>query len=151
MDSLVAKNRQSFEAYLYRAIYRLEHRRLDGAAQDITVAEKLKPDSPMVVLVAARVAEQRSDWDGARQALMRGLEKNPKESRLYHTLADVETRAGKLQQAEDCLIRGVQALPEDRDLKWQLAETRIERLARDPGDEKLLKHHQTIRSRSWGA
>ena len=25
MDSLVAKNPQSFEAYLYRAIYRLEH------------------------------------------------------------------------------------------------------------------------------
>ncbi len=138
MDSLVANNGKSFEAYLYRALYRLELG-LDGAAEDITAAEKLKPDSAMVVLVAARVAEKRSDWDGARQALRRGLEKNPKDSRLYFTLADVETRAGKLPEAEACLIRGVQVLPEDGNLKWQLAETRLDRITREGGDEKRLK------------
>ncbi len=138
MDSLVANNSRSFEAYLYRAMYRLEHG-LDGAAEDIALAEKLKPESPMVVLVAARVAEKRADMDEVRKVLTRGLEKNPKDSRLYHTLADVETRAGRLQPAEDCLMRGVQAVPGDRDLKWQLAETRIERLTRQPGDEALNK------------
>ena len=117
---------------------------LDGAAQDIAVAEKLKPDSPMVVLVAARVADQRSDLDGARQIPRRETQRIPKESRLYQYLANVETRAGNLAQAEEVLTRGELALPEDRDLKWQLTEARIERLALEPGDgdpryKKLLE------------
>ena len=71
--------------------------------------------------------------------LARGLEKNPKVSLLYQYLADIEIERGNPNGPKTCLIRGVQALPEDRDLKWLLAEVRIERLAARADDKALVK------------
>jgi tetratricopeptide (TPR) repeat protein len=138
MDALVVANPKSYQAYLVRAAYRREFRAGDPAP-DVAQAAALAPDEADVLLESKRLAQDRGDFVQARNFLERGIQRDPKDVRMYQGLADVEGRAGHSDKAIACLRRGLQVLPNDRTLLWALAEMLIQDSDRPAADEIIAR------------
>lgn len=127
LNELVVALPNSFESYLARAAYHKTYARdkpkgLARARADLETARKLAPDEPAVLLASAQVvvetaaivpgtgdearAAREGHWNEARGYLRHGLTKAPKEAALYLALADVETRAGRRDEAIRVLADG---------------------------------------------
>ena len=86
-------------------------------------------DDRMALLLAAQCAVWRNRYDEARQQVQQGIKLYPKEANLYSTLADIEMRDGKREQAIECLQQGLTATERSPFLLWRLA-----RLLTDAGE-----------------
>ena len=60
-------------------------------------------------------------FDAARKILEQGLEAAPKSPELYMSLAELERRAGRVEEAIKAMELGMKALPEDLNLRFSLA------------------------------
>lgn len=164
MDALVAANDRVPAAHLARASYLFGYGSPEEAAEDVAVALKQEPDHVEGLLLAARVAASRSDWDEAGRHLRRGLEIYPGDPRFPLDLADVEIRAGRPDQAEACLVAGIRESPDDGDLRSVLANLQIERdeleqaratiddlgnLGHDKGQIGYLEARLLVARREW--
>jgi predicted Zn-dependent protease len=125
MDAMVAADSRAFEVYFVRSLYRRQFKQ-PGDAQDARRAVELAPGTPLVLLLAANYAKDERDWTRARKLLDRALKEDPRDARLYRASADVETAAGRPETAERVLLRGREALPDDENLKWLLANRQID-------------------------
>ncbi|SIO61511.1 Tfp pilus assembly protein PilF [Singulisphaera sp. GP187] len=123
-DGVVAKNSDSYLAYLARAQYR-KALGLSGVTDDVTRAWQLAPEEADVIVAVGEIARERRDYSEARQLLERGMERYPRDVRMYQNLAEIETRAGRTKEALAVLRRGVLALPDQRNLQWNLADLLI--------------------------
>ena len=125
-DGLISANGKSFRAFLERAKYRRFYG-LDGWKEDTAQALVLAPDEADVILASAQMAllSQPPEIDRARTLLTRGLELHPKLSVMYEMLASVEQDTGHYEAAAACYKRAVEALPEQADFRWRLADTLI--------------------------
>jgi predicted Zn-dependent protease len=127
IDGMVEANRRSFKAYLFRAAY---HKRYAGRhpspavlgliEQDVQQAHKLAPDEPEVLLALAEQAEQTQELKKARAYLRRGCRQHPRDVRFYRALAGLETRSGRPEQALQALRAGLEQIPEQVELLWDL-------------------------------
>lgn len=124
-DGLIAKNPQSYQAYLLRARYRKEYR-LEGAADDVARAQQLAPHELEVLLANAESARLAGDLDKARKLLEEGEAAHPKELRIYQARMAVEAQAGRPDDATAALRRGLKAIPKQVDLSWSLADLLIQ-------------------------
>jgi tetratricopeptide (TPR) repeat protein len=126
IEEMVKQNGQSAAAYLGRSFYR-EHyvANLAGAAEDAFHALRLAPDDLDAIYTAARfkAAMGASGLAEARDILHHGLDLHPNAYRLYERLSEIERAAGKPDNAIACLKRGLERMPEQVDLTWQLADT----------------------------
>jgi tetratricopeptide (TPR) repeat protein len=119
---MVQENGEKWEAHLAAA----EILRYQGQPEDQEVekALQLAPDQPEAILEAAATAQRQHNFDRARELLERGLKQFAQESgtrlpkdiqlqaKMYYRLARVEIDAGRIEEAEKDLRRGLQALPE---------------------------------------
>lgn len=121
MDHMIARNPQSFRAYLMRAEFRARSAPA-LAAEDIAHAASLAPDEADVILASAGA---EPDVERARAILERGLSTFPGDSRIYRRLAGVESRAGRNEAAIAVIGRGLVAIPEDPDLRLARADAFI--------------------------
>ncbi len=124
-NGLIARNPKSGKAYLTRARYRRAFK-LDGSKEDIAEALKLDPDDVDILLAAAEVAREGGDRSEERRLLERGLEKHSDVSEFYRTLASLEAREGKVDDAIKMLTQGAEALPKDIYIRWTLADVLIQ-------------------------
>jgi cellulose synthase operon protein C len=127
-DGLIAANGQSFRAYLERGLYRRAHK-IDGAYTDIAQALRMAPQEAEVLLAAAALEIERGDLEAARRHLTGGLARHARDGRMLTTLAWLERNTGHLDQAEECLRRGVDISTDSEgrnQLLWLLADTLID-------------------------
>jgi tetratricopeptide (TPR) repeat protein len=123
-DGLVAKNPEAYRAYLARARYRREAG-LPGAADDVARAQQLAPDEADVVAAAAEVAREEGRLAEARTLLAKGMDRYPRDLRMYEVLTAIEVQAGRSEEAVAVLRRGDKALPGQKSLQWNLADLLI--------------------------
>ncbi|AGA29620.1 tetratricopeptide repeat protein [Singulisphaera acidiphila] len=144
-DGLIAKNPQSFEAYLLRARYRKENR-LAGAAEDVTRAQQLAPHEFEVLLANAESARLAGNLDMARTLLQEAESSSPADVRIYLARMTVEAQAGQPNEATAALRRGLKALPGQVDLLWSLADLLIQtgKLDEAAGEIKTLRQKSEI-------
>lgn len=126
MDELVAANPRSAEAVLARGLYRRRLGRPEGEA-DVARALELAPDSAAALAANVDRALSRKDWDAARGLLERLIKAVPRSRTAYRRLAAVEVETGHLDRAAERLVAGLQALPDDDELRRDLAEVHIRR------------------------
>jgi tetratricopeptide (TPR) repeat protein len=112
----------------------------EKAAAALAVAQKRAPDKADVLLESADMARAQAGTDAAgiekaRQYLQRGEKLHPHDARMYLTLSDLETRAGRRTEALAALRRGLAALPKRADLLWALADL----LLADGGGEEAAE------------
>jgi tetratricopeptide (TPR) repeat protein len=144
MDQLVKANETSAHAYLARRMYRrISHSDDPATAQDLARARELAPDDVEVLLVTAMAQEAEGRRDEARRTYERALAKYASDDRIYWSLAALENRAGRRDQALAALRRGLDAVtvPSGRALlelaqadtlimdgQWDVAKKEIEHL-----------------------
>lgn len=145
MDELIDSNLENVEAYLERARYRDTLERDDDARVDVARARELSPDDADVLLESARLAPGP---DEARSYLEHGLAVHPQDERMYRFLADVEARAGRVEQAIDALEGGVETHPESIELRYSLAELLIQDGQFDEAEKRIadLRKVENIRT-----
>jgi tetratricopeptide (TPR) repeat protein len=127
MDEVVSKDDPTAEEYLARGRDRREHNKLKLAAEDLAEARKLEPDNADVLLESAVVARYTESLPAARDYLRQSLDLRPREPRIYRELAQVERQAGKFDDAEATLRRGIKELPDSAELRWSLVDLQVDR------------------------
>jgi predicted Zn-dependent protease len=122
MNKLVESNDKAFAAYVARARYRMEFAGADTAEKDVDEALRLAPNQPEVLLLAAEFAQSLPHKNGqqARRYLDQLLAIQP-DARAYEMLAGLEVSSQRPQTAIRWLRQGLEKLPENTDLLWNLA------------------------------
>jgi tetratricopeptide (TPR) repeat protein len=130
MEDMIQENKTSYEAWLRHAHYYKsfiapteQDRARKIIKRDLDQAWALKKDSTDVLLEIADWESENNDPNGARAKLKRGLELDPKDWRLYRALAQLEVAQGDAEHTEEALKvlrRGVERLPRDINLLWNL-------------------------------
>ncbi len=133
LAALILANKNSYKAYLGRAQYlrrtatpesRLEV--LAEAEKDLDEARRLAPDEADLFVASAEFAQARQDVAKVREYLRLGCDKHPKDARMYRFLAVAELDDGKPDKAVSCLRRGLENIPKERNLQWELANTLVQ-------------------------
>lgn len=132
IDDMVGANPQAFRAYLARANYRRAFQLKDNnpairtaIAQDIASAQKLAGDEVDVILASGDLAREDKKFEAGRKLLRRGCEIHPTDWRLYKALARLEISDDQRTDAIACLKQGLEKVPNQPDLLWDLAENQI--------------------------
>jgi tetratricopeptide (TPR) repeat protein len=155
-DQMLRENGDKWEAHLAAAAIL----RYQGLPEDEEVkkALELAPDKAETILEAAATAYRQHKLEEARALLERGLKLHPKNQKtdeqgkavrlfaeMYYRLARVEMEAGRIEQTEECLRRGLREVPEPAQIPLihLLATVLIQR-----GQiEEAEKHIESLRSR----
>jgi predicted Zn-dependent protease len=146
---------EAFRGYLARGRYQLAIATRDksqkslalNAVKDFENARKLAPSEPEVYLQLARAAmnNSKSEYNEARQILEDGLKKASKSSAIYEALANIETRAGKIDKAVEDLEFGLKLEPDQGSLRLLLSNLLVKR-----GDTgKLLLQIEELKKRGY--
>lgn len=140
MEEMVKAAPEDYRAYLARGEFRQGPDGKGGGDDFRKALELAPPDRPEVYLKVARAIERESKTGivAARQVLDKGLAAAPKSVELYVALADLEQRAGRPEKAIEALELGLKALPEDINLRGQLAMFLADRGQAESG--RLLLH-----------
>lgn len=136
MEQLVAVNGDSYKAHLARSQYlytfqaaenektRDEWRAL--ARAELAAAEKLRPEDPDVIQLAAQIA---TDFDNnpekAEKLLKHGLELSPKNLGMYLFAVHIKIVQNKLNEAATKVEEGLKQLPKNPSLLERLVEIRL--------------------------
>jgi len=119
LDQMIEKYPKDARAFLYRASFRAAHS-LPGSSEDLVTAKQLDPNAPDVLLATAAAATAARKLAVAREELVAGLDRYPKDSRFSLELAKLELSEGRPTQAVDLLRRGVDRMPDQIDLVVEL-------------------------------
>jgi tetratricopeptide (TPR) repeat protein len=160
MGELIDNNKSNFRAYLMRARYYLQFdgndpKKINQAKDDVEEAYKLAADEPEVVLAKAEVrrAEGLQDANSSanaaedsRKMLRKGLEKNPRDARLYFALITLEVRDENIKDALKLTRQGLKEfkdLPDDdkgkSDLLHALADLLVQTGELKEADEVIAR------------
>lgn len=134
LDELVSKNSQSTEAYLARAMHRLNRGWLAKAGSDLEHARRLAGDDPRILLALADLEGRRGRRQEARRWLLQGRTRAPRHLAVHLALATLERQCHRPHEAAACLREGLRTLPDQPDLLLLLGETVL-----DMGDESALQ------------
>ncbi|HTU19783.1 MAG TPA: tetratricopeptide repeat protein [Gemmataceae bacterium] len=151
LTAMIAANKDSYKAYLGRAQYLRRTARpeklveaLAEAEKDLAEARRLAPEEADLYLASAEFAHARQDFAKVREYLRQGCDKHPKDARMYRFLAGTELEDGMTDEAAACLRRGLEHVPDDRSLQWELANVLVQQNKNDEADklaEQLRKEH----------
>lgn len=129
---LIAQNPNSVRAFVERGEYR---RRLamPGVEADVQKALELDPEDVAARLLAAAWAidpgNPSHDFKAARDQIKAAQAKSPEDERIYRTLALVETRDGRPEEAVEALKKGIENVAEGEtrlQMRWNLADILIQ-------------------------
>jgi tetratricopeptide (TPR) repeat protein len=131
LTAMVAANESSALAYARRSQFRMEKQLPAGGLEeitgDVTKALALSPKDPEVLLIAADVLGRTPRGaDQARAHLRDVIALRPRAVAAYETLARVELDAGKTQAAMAALRQGLDKLPDNQNLLWNLTHLTIQ-------------------------
>ncbi len=136
-DELVRHNGRSADAYLARAIQRMNHGSLAESRRDMQRARELSGDDPRVLLMAAELERRCGRLEEACRCLRKGRQREPGNLDLHLALATLERQRQRPREAVACLQQGLQTLPDHPALMLLLAETLLD-LGDEPGTEQMI-------------
>ncbi len=116
IEQLVAANDQSHEAQLESFKYWRQKGKLDKAREALDKAYELAPDAADVLVFRFELAALDKDYDAGEKLLIAGLEKYPKDERMYRGLAAVAVRRKQVPEAKKIVEQGLEQLPESHEL-----------------------------------
>src|SRR5262249_13214105 len=126
VDRMVAANDKNWEAYFARGYYRRNIVVGRAALDDFLQAAGLAPERTPVVWAVVNVAWPMGDAVTARAALNHLSTLEPGNPAPYHFLGILERRAGRVKEAEVAIRRGLEAVPDDRELLSDLTDVLLE-------------------------
>jgi predicted Zn-dependent protease len=149
IDRLVQVNTTDFRAFLVCASYRQSYPRLtrpeDADKERAAVAAaferayQLAPDNAEVMLAWADQTARRGEIEQARSLFAQASRKHPTDFRIYQSLAILERRVQKPENAIRALRDGLTQVPEQPDLLWDLAELHVDRRERKEAESVLTR------------
>lgn len=139
MKEMVERNRNSYQAYLHRAVYWQQAGQLGSAGIDLARARELGGDRPEILLASAELALAQGRLQDARGFLDLGVQLDPKNHRWHLRLAQVEVQAGRRSEALGRLRRGLSELPDHPELLWACAELLVDGNQLDEADEIITR------------
>jgi len=146
IDEMVKVNDRSYQARLLRAHYTKDFigftdpgPALKAVEQDVRKAQELAPDAADVLLAVADLARDNKDLKEARASLARGIQRYPDDWRMYRSLARLEIAHQQMDAALHCLRQGLQRLPRQVDLLWNLGFLLIETNHKDEADGVIAR------------
>jgi tetratricopeptide (TPR) repeat protein len=102
----------SAEAHLVLAnAYIVHNWDWDGAQREIDLAFKLAPPDGRALIIAARLAGVKADFERATELLQQALARDPLDPLTYDSLSDVHFRSGRYADAEAATRRCLQIAP----------------------------------------
>ncbi len=116
IEQLVAANDQSHEAQLESFKYWRQKGKLDKAREALDKAYELAPDAADVLVFRFELAFLDKELDAAEKLLIAGVEKYPKDERMYRGLAAVAVRRKQVPEAKKIVEQGLEQLPESHEL-----------------------------------
>ena len=125
MEKLVETNPKSSKAHFLRGRYLNAVGLRDEALQEVSKALQLAPDDLDVLWLAATCNLAKGNFEEARRCTYRGIELRPDVVVMYTTLADVEKRAGNLDESIAALQKGLRATDRNPQLLWSMANLLI--------------------------
>jgi tetratricopeptide (TPR) repeat protein len=148
IKTMVQSDPENYRAYVARGQYYLsdpdksKHIVNRQVARDnFQKALKLAPGEPEIYVLLAMTFEEegKSDIDNVRQILAEGLKKAPRSTRLYALLAEMQLRAGRVDEAMKTLEDGVRKVPQPADLRFLLAELLAGQRANSKLDAQIVE------------
>ncbi|HEY0983603.1 tetratricopeptide repeat protein [Schlesneria sp.] len=145
LNQMVANNSDNAKAYSFRSQWLFRHfldsrtafksRRgvefdveatLKQIDSDVREALRLAPEDIESLILAAQIAQQTDRLEEARKLIQDGLEKHPSNPQFYTMLSALEADAGNMEASIEAIRRGVELIPKNLDLQWNLARLLIE-------------------------
>ncbi len=126
IEQLVAANDQSHEAQLARFRYWRQKGKIENAREALDKAYEIAPDAADVLVFRFEMAVHDKDLVAAENLLTTGVEKYPKDVRMYLGLAAVAIRQKDVPKAKKIIEQGLEQLPEDHTLLAQLFDFQIQ-------------------------
>jgi tetratricopeptide (TPR) repeat protein len=123
---MVEQNPRSARAYLARARHHWKHGGLDSAETDLARARQFTPDALEILTASAELAQQRDQLDAAARHWSKGIVHHPKSPAGYLGLAGLERGRKQPQAAIVCLKKGLEAIPDQPDLLFALADLLVD-------------------------
>jgi len=117
------------------ALYRLG--RFKDAARSYEEADALGDRDPWTLALLARCRLRVNDVDGARDAAVRAVERDPASAAGHVVMGDVAARAGDLAAAEERFEKARELAPDDQYAYARLIETRLLQLSPEDRAKEL--------------
>ena len=162
IDDMVKADSGNYQVYLVRGHYRNRFK-LDGAQDDFQKSLEFAPDQPETYREMSQLAERNpvpaedrraldqhrpftflfpSAIDVSRQILDNGLAAAPNSVPLFRARADIERKVGRVDRYIESLEAGVKVIPEQADLRLELAQI----LAARGETGKLMLHIEELKN-----
>ncbi|MDG3008115.1 tetratricopeptide repeat protein [Paludisphaera mucosa] len=143
IDEMVKEEPGDYRVHLERGRYRKKYGKdLAAVAADFQEASRLAPQEPGPYIELSQLALERTPPDAAEAAriVKQGLAAAPKSGLLYRQAAFQEFRAGDVGAGLKIIRQGLEALPDDAELRVTLAEV----LARQGATAELRDQSQEL-------
>jgi tetratricopeptide (TPR) repeat protein len=111
---------------------------LASALADARRALELAPDDQAAIAFGVRCLLANGKQDEAGKLARRGLELHPKVAAMYASLAEIELNAGHRDKAIAWYEKGLAAVPNERDLLWNLSNALIDAAEINDAEQHLV-------------
>lgn len=112
-----------------------------GASDALLTALRLSPEQPDDDILAARLATQQGNFDGAEAAYRKALQLNPQSQPAVEGLVHLLFQQKKYSEAADVLAPFVQRTPDDATLRTQYADALADEGKTDAAIQQLEALH----------
>jgi tetratricopeptide (TPR) repeat protein len=126
IEQLVAVNDQSHEAQLAAFNFWRQKGKIDEARAALDKAYAISPEAADVLVNRFDMAIFDKELDKAEQLAKAGVQKYPKDPRMYLGLARIAVLRNKVPEAKKVIEQGIDQLPEDEMLLAQLFDFQIQ-------------------------
>ncbi|NBW87469.1 MAG: hypothetical protein EBR23_11760, partial [Planctomycetia bacterium] len=126
MQRLVTVRSEDAQAWLALGNWQRQLGTIDAAAESVARALKIDPGSGDALFAAFELALTRRDFVTARELATKARETFPLDERSYRGLASVAMQDGKLAEAEEILLDGVEQLPSKASLLLMLGDAYLQ-------------------------
>ncbi|MDX2037301.1 MAG: tetratricopeptide repeat protein [Isosphaeraceae bacterium] len=124
MDTMVAENRDSADAYIRRGSYRMLWN-VPGGEADIDRAAQLDPKVEGLDMARIDQAIRGKDFDKAAELAKAAIERFPADAAYPNLLARLQTQLGKPAEAVATLEKALERFPDARDIAFSLADNQV--------------------------
>jgi tetratricopeptide (TPR) repeat protein len=144
LHAMIQANKQSYQVYVGRARLLQDgapsKEALEAARKDVLEALRLAPNEAEALLAAGELLQKMPDHLGeARGYLRRAAERSQADQRPYETLAALELRDSRPDEALAVLRRGLEKLRDDPSLLWNLTSLTIAHGSLTDAEELLTR------------
>lgn len=139
----LAQDQANITAYTILSSLYLAQNDATKAADTIEEGIAKNPQSVALLLLKASISERSHNMAKVNEAYQQIFKLKPKERRFHSDLANIDLKAGQIDDAEAALHAGVVALPDDWEMKHQLVEFLGDQRSVDVAEKEIRSYMET--------